>query len=123
MADTIRPRPARWSPDQDGNEVEDALLAHADVGPVAMVEVSDERMGGVLMAFVVAAAGRQPDPDEIVAWGREGMVDYMASRSVRLIAELPLNATGEVATGRPVCACPDHARTTVMTTATLSDRI
>lgn len=77
-------------------EVESALLEHTDVGQAAVIGVPDERMGEIPIAFVVAAAGRRPDPDEIVAWGRDRMANYKAPRSVRVISELPLNASGKV---------------------------
>jgi HIP---CoA ligase len=77
-------------------EIEDLMLAHPDIGQVAVVGVPDERLGEVGMAFVVPRPGSSPDPAAIVAWCREEMANYKAPRRVELVDELPLNATGKV---------------------------
>ncbi len=77
-------------------EVENALLAHPDIGQVAVIGIPDERMGEVTMAWVVPAPGRAPDPDEIIAWSRERMANYKAPRRVAFVDVLPINAGGKV---------------------------
>lgn len=77
-------------------EIESLLLAHPDVGQVAVIGIPDERMGEVGMAFVVPAAGATPDPDEIAAWSREHMANYKVPRRVEVIDELPLVPAGKV---------------------------
>lgn len=77
-------------------EIENAMLAHDDIGQVAVIGVPDERMGEVGMAWVVPAPGRTPVPDEIVAWCRERMANYKVPRSVVVVGELPINAAGKV---------------------------
>jgi acyl-CoA synthetase (AMP-forming)/AMP-acid ligase II len=77
-------------------EVENALLAHDDIAQVAVVGVPDARMGEVAMAWIVPAAGRTPDPDEIIAWSRERMANYKVPRRVATIGTLPVNAAGKV---------------------------
>jgi acyl-CoA synthetase (AMP-forming)/AMP-acid ligase II len=77
-------------------EIESLLLAHPDVGQVAVIGIPDERMGEVGMAFVVPAAGATPDPDAIIAWSREHMANYKAPRRVEIVDELPLVPAGKV---------------------------
>ena len=77
-------------------EIENLLTWHPDIGQVAVIGVPDERLGEVGMAFVVAAAGRTPDPDEIVAWAREQMANYKVPRRLRIVDALPLNPAGKV---------------------------
>jgi acyl-CoA synthetase (AMP-forming)/AMP-acid ligase II len=77
-------------------EIESLLLDHPHVAQVAVVGIPDERMGEVGAAFVVAATGTTPDPDEIVAWAREHMANYKVPRLVRVVDALPFNAGGKV---------------------------
>ena len=77
-------------------EIENALLGHPDIAQVAVIGVPDERLGEVGYAFVVARPGTSPAPADIVEWSREHMANYKVPRTVELIDELPLNATGKV---------------------------
>ena len=77
-------------------EIESLMLAHPDIGQVAVVGVPDARLGEVGYAFVVAAAGASPDPAAIISWCREEMANYKCPRHVEVIEALPLNASGKV---------------------------
>ena len=77
-------------------EIENLLLDHPHIAQVAVVGVPDERLGEVGAAFVVAAAGTRPDPEEIASWAREHMANYKAPRIVRVVEALPFNAGGKV---------------------------
>lgn len=77
-------------------EIESLLVAHPAIAQVAVVGVPDDRMGEVGVAFVVPVAGQDVDPEEIVAWARERMANYKVPRTVFVIDELPLNASGKV---------------------------
>ncbi|MGN6244348.1 MAG: AMP-binding protein [Motilibacteraceae bacterium] len=76
-------------------EVESALLARPEVRDAAVVGVPDERFGQALVAFVVPAS---PDVDAVDL--REALktsvARYAVPREVRLVDELPRNATGKV---------------------------
>ena len=82
-------------------EIEAVLRGHDAVAQVAVIGVPDERLGEVGCAYVVptpdAAAG---DPDElaraIIGWSRQAMANYKVPRSVVLVDELPVNASGKV---------------------------
>jgi HIP---CoA ligase len=77
-------------------EVENYLLEHPAVRQVAVVGVPDERLGEVGMAFVVAEPGTTPTVTELVEWSRGRMANYKAPRTVELVDELPMTATGKV---------------------------
>jgi acyl-CoA synthetase (AMP-forming)/AMP-acid ligase II len=77
-------------------EIEGMLLRYPAVGQVAVIGVPDERMGEVGMAFVVPRAGQTVDPEHLVAWSRDEMANYKVPRSVRIVDQLPLNASGKV---------------------------
>jgi HIP---CoA ligase len=77
-------------------EIENLLLAHPAVGQVAVVGMSDERLGEVGMAFVVVAPGAALVPDELIDWARTAMANYKVPRAVAIVTELPVNAAGKV---------------------------
>jgi len=77
-------------------EIENLMLRHEKIAQVAVVGVPDDRMGEVGMAFVILRPGMEATTEELVSWARGEMANYKAPRSVRLVDELPLNATGKV---------------------------
>ena len=77
-------------------EVEATMLVHPHIGQVAVVGIPDERMGEVGCAFVVPAAGTEPDVGEITSWCRAEMANYKVPRRIELVNALPLNASGKV---------------------------
>lgn len=77
-------------------EIEQILSGHRGVAQVAVIGVPDERMGEVGAAFVVPRAGSQLSADDIVAYSRANMANYKVPRHVRVVSELPLNASGKV---------------------------
>jgi acyl-CoA synthetase (AMP-forming)/AMP-acid ligase II len=77
-------------------EIENLLLGHPRVAQVAVIGVPDERLGEVGIAFVVASSGDPVEPAEIIEWAKREMANYKVPRSVELLDELPLNATGKV---------------------------
>jgi acyl-CoA synthetase (AMP-forming)/AMP-acid ligase II len=77
-------------------EVENLLLQHPDVAEVAVTGVTDERMGEVPLAWLVAREGRTIDPAEVMVWTKSRIANFKAPRHVRIMKSLPRNALGKV---------------------------
>ncbi len=77
-------------------EVERLLLLHPDIAQTAVIGLADERMGEVGVAFVVATAGTNPTPEAIIAWARQEMANFKVPRQVRIVPDLPMNASNKV---------------------------
>ncbi len=77
-------------------EIENLMLRNDAIAQVAVIGIPDARMGEVAMAFVVRRPGATTTPEEIGAWCRDTMANFKVPRVVRIVDELPLNATGKV---------------------------
>jgi acyl-CoA synthetase (AMP-forming)/AMP-acid ligase II len=77
-------------------EVERVLAAHPAVADVAVVGVSHPRWVETPLAVVVAAAGAEPDPTELLAHCRAHLAGYKKPSAIVFAAELPRNAAGKV---------------------------
>jgi HIP---CoA ligase len=77
-------------------EIENLLLRHPEIQQAAVIGIPDERLGEVGMAFVVLQPGSTATTDDLIAWSRDQMANYKVPRAVRVIDQLPLNATGKV---------------------------
>jgi fatty-acyl-CoA synthase len=75
--------------------VEAFLLTHPDVAQAAVVGAPDERFGEALQAFVVPAHGAELTPAALLQFARGKIADYKLPYRVRIVAELPLLATGK----------------------------
>jgi acyl-CoA synthetase (AMP-forming)/AMP-acid ligase II len=77
-------------------EIESILFELDGVVAAAVIGVPDERMGEVGMAFVTLEEDAALDEAAIIAWCREKMANYKVPRYVRVLDELPMNASGKV---------------------------
>jgi benzoate-CoA ligase len=77
-------------------EVEERLLAHPDVAEVAVVGARDADGLDKPVACVVPRAGREVDPEALVAWCREGLAAFKRPRAVVALTELPRTPTGKI---------------------------
>ncbi|MDQ3154473.1 MAG: benzoate-CoA ligase family protein [Actinomycetota bacterium] len=77
-------------------EVEARLLEHPSVAEVAVVGVADADGLDKPVACVVAATGTSPDPEELIAYCREGLAAFKRPRTVLVVAQLPKTATGKL---------------------------
>ena len=77
-------------------EIENLMLAHPQIGGVAIVGVPDARMGEVGMAFIIPRPNAHPDPTEVIEWCREQMANYKVPRYVEVVDAFPLNPSGKV---------------------------
>src|SRR5690606_31944786 len=76
-------------------EIEDVLFAHPGVAEAAVVGVADEKWIEAVTAYVVPASGTDTEalPDLLVAHVREHLAPFKVPKSVRVVAELPRNAS------------------------------
>jgi len=82
-----------------GPEVEEALLAHADVAECGVVGLPDEARGQLVTAFVVLRAGVVGDAvktKELQEFVKQRIAPYKYPRRVVYVAELPKTATGKL---------------------------
>jgi acyl-CoA synthetase (AMP-forming)/AMP-acid ligase II len=77
-------------------EIERVLAEHPAVSAAAVIGVPDERQGEVGRAYVVPRPGERPVDIDLVAFCKERLANYKVPRTIVLVDELPLNATGKV---------------------------
>jgi HIP---CoA ligase len=77
-------------------EIEQAITGHQKVSEAAVVGVPDGRLGEVGRAYVIARPGAVVTEEEIIAFCRERLANFKVPRSVRVVSELPRNASGKV---------------------------
>ena len=77
-------------------EVEELLVSHPDVDRAAVVGLPDERWGELVVAFVVPAPGREPDPAELTEFCRNGLSPFKVPRLWRVVDDLPMTASAKV---------------------------
>lgn len=78
-------------------EVEEVLAGHADIDQVAVVGVEDRDAGEVVVAFVVPAAGRSPEPAALRDWCAQTIARYKVPARIHVVQELPKTDTGKLA--------------------------
>jgi acyl-CoA synthetase (AMP-forming)/AMP-acid ligase II len=77
-------------------EVEDALLEHPDVADAGVVGLPDDDWGERVVAAVVPAEGRTPDPGELQEWVRGKLRSSKTPSSIALVEGLPYNDNGKL---------------------------
>ncbi len=77
-------------------EIESLMGRHPAIAQVAVVGVPDDRLGEVGHAFVILRDGAVATDAEIIQWCRAEMANYKAPRSVEIVTEFPLTASGKV---------------------------
>jgi non-ribosomal peptide synthetase component E (peptide arylation enzyme) len=78
-------------------EIEDVLSAHPKVQRIAVVKMTDERLGEKACAFVVSRASESLVLDELTAMLEEhGIAKYKWPERLELVEELPMTASGKV---------------------------
>jgi acyl-CoA synthetase (AMP-forming)/AMP-acid ligase II len=76
--------------------VEAVLVQHPMVEKAAVVGLPHERWGEAVTAFVIPAAGRTPDPDEVLAFCRAKLAGFESPKRVVFVIELPVTVGGKV---------------------------
>ncbi|MBF7735384.1 MULTISPECIES: long-chain-fatty-acid--CoA ligase [Rhodococcus] len=77
-------------------EVESVIADYPGVSQVAVIGVEDPLWGEAVKAVVVAAAGHQLDTDSISGFVRSRLAGYKCPKSIEIVTELPLGATGKI---------------------------
>jgi fatty-acyl-CoA synthase len=80
-------------------EIEHALAGHASVAECAVIAMADERWGEVGHLVVVAAAGTQIDPGELIAHLEPRLARYKIPKKISIVDKLPRNGAGKVLKG------------------------
>ena len=77
-------------------EVEEAIASHPAVAEVAVIGEPHPRTGETVVAFVVARAGEDPDPVELLRHAGRRIARYKLPTRVDLVSELPRSFTGKL---------------------------
>ncbi|MBA3533445.1 MAG: long-chain fatty acid--CoA ligase [Ardenticatenales bacterium] len=77
-------------------ELEEVLMMHPAVSLVAVVGVSDEKLGEEIKAYIVRKPDISVTEDELSAWCQENMAAYKYPRFIEFRDELPMTATGKI---------------------------
>jgi acyl-CoA synthetase (AMP-forming)/AMP-acid ligase II len=78
-------------------EVENALFAHPDVVEAVVAGIPHDVLGEDVGAWVVLRAGSETTADDLGAFLAARLADYKVPRRLRIVDELPRNASGKVA--------------------------
>ena len=79
-------------------EIEDVLFAHSGVAEAAVIGVADDKWIEAVTAFVVPApdTDTQALPELLVEHVRERLAPFKVPKTVRVVSELPRNASGKI---------------------------
>jgi O-succinylbenzoic acid--CoA ligase len=77
-------------------ELESVLIEHPDVAEAGVVGQPDPIYGERPLAYFVAAAGRRPQPDRVLAFCRERLAKYKVPVELIEIQKLPRTASGKL---------------------------
>lgn len=77
-------------------EVEDVLGRHPCVAEVTVIGLPDPKWGEAVTAVVVLNEGSRLTLEEVKAFCREKMAGYKIPKQLKIVAEIPKNATGKV---------------------------
>ncbi len=77
-------------------EVEQVLARLDGVADVAVIGVSEDRLGEVGRAFIVRRPDANLSEEDVIAYARKHLANFKAPRSVTFLEQLPRNAGGKV---------------------------
>jgi fatty-acyl-CoA synthase len=77
-------------------EIEQFLYTHPKVHDVSIIGVPDERMGEVVMAYIIPKEGTDPTAAEIVDFCQGKLANFKIPRYVEFVDSFPLTGSGKV---------------------------
>jgi long-chain acyl-CoA synthetase len=77
------------------NEVDRVLTSHPDVEEACTVGLPDELLGEAVAACVVARAGVEIDPQQLIDYSRSQLAAYKCPQRIVVVAEIPKTARGK----------------------------
>lgn len=77
-------------------DIENLLLQHPAIIDVAVIGVTNERMGEVGQAYVVCSGDETPTTQQLTDWAKEKMANFKVPRQFVVVDSLPRNASGKV---------------------------
>lgn len=77
-------------------EVEQALMAFAEVQDCAVIGVPDEKWGEAVVAVVEPRAGRAVDPEAMIAALRDALGPVKTPKAIEVVESLPRSTAGKV---------------------------
>lgn len=77
-------------------QVELVLIAHPKIKEVAVIGIADKRKGAVPKAMIVTESNATVDLDEIRAFCKGRMPNYMIPKSLEILEELPKIGSGKI---------------------------
>lgn len=78
------------------SDLEQALLAHADVLAAAVIAVPSEKWGETPLGLVVAKPGADPDPEGLLQWANARLGKMQRLSAIEFRESLPLSPVGKV---------------------------
>jgi fatty-acyl-CoA synthase len=76
-------------------EVEESLSAHPAIQQVQVFGLPDPKFGEEVAAWIILRPGATVTPEQLHDWCKDRMAHYKVPRHIRLVAEMPLTATGK----------------------------
>ncbi|MEH6551244.1 MAG: long-chain-fatty-acid--CoA ligase [Pseudomonadales bacterium] len=77
-------------------ELENVLAACDEVAEAAVIGLTSEKWGETPLAIIVAAAGKTPSPESLLAYCRENLAAYKVPRLYEIVDSLPRNPSGKL---------------------------
>jgi fatty-acyl-CoA synthase len=77
-------------------EIEQFLYTHPKVHDVSIIGVPDERLGEVVMAYIIPKEGTDPTAAEIVDFCQGKLANFKIPRYVEFVDSFPLTSSGKV---------------------------
>jgi fatty-acyl-CoA synthase len=77
-------------------EVENFIFEHPDVKDVQVIGVPDERLGEVVMAYIILKPGSECTEQAITDFCKSKMANFKVPKYIKFIDEFPMTPTGKV---------------------------